>query len=227
MDDNMEYVSSGGTADPPGQPASPGGAPPSAVDAEALAKALEPTLKRLVEQQWQSGKDSRIAKLTGKVDGFEAQLARLQELMGKGLSQEDALWRMKVEDSLATQPEIPQAAAPKAGTATPPPAPGFDLDAFLKAAGIDPNDAEVTAMVRDGRTGLPDIASLVVKRASQPKPTPNAAQAMPTGSGGTAAGETVEDIDRQLAELRKKPAYQISRVAYDALLAKRRSLTQK
>lgn len=224
MDDNMENALPGGTAGTPSQPASPAGTPPSAVDAEALAKVLEPTLKRLVEQQWQSGKDSRIAKLTGKVDDFENRLARLQELTGKGMSQEDALWRMKVEDSLAAQPGAPQAAAPQAGTASQPTAPGFDYDAFLRAAGIDPNDPEVTALVRQGRTSLTDLAALVVKRASQPKPAPNAAQAMPVGSGSTVAGETIEDIQRELDALRKKPAYQIDKSKYNALYAKLKAL---
>ncbi|HEX7975667.1 MAG TPA: hypothetical protein VF498_14750, partial [Anaerolineales bacterium] len=205
--ENVENDLGSGAAGLPSQPASPNGEQPSAVDYEALAKALEPTLARMVERQWQSGKDSRIAKLTGKVDDFESRLARFKELQSSGMSEMAAKEFMKLESQIAqSQPDVPQTGA------SPTPQPGsqgqatdsFDRAAFLRQAGIDPNDPEVTALVREGKTALVDLAGLVVKRGAQPKVQPNPATYIPTGTGGAVPDE-IETVTQQLTSAMRNP----------------------
>src|SRR4030065_32685 len=108
---NVENVAADGeqTANP--APSSTPTTPPSAVDVEALKKALRPVIAEEVAKSDQSIKDKRIAKLQGSVDEFQSQLAKLKELMGDGLSERQALREMKLDEALA----------PLGATATPAP----------------------------------------------------------------------------------------------------------
>jgi hypothetical protein len=201
------------------------GAPPSSVDVNALAAALEPTLKRMVEQQWQSGKDSRIAKLTGEVDSFKSQMTRMKELMGKGFTEEGALEIMAAQAQNQPQAVLPQAAPPVSpGSETK--APGVDTDT-LALLGLTINDPDVVELIRQGKLGNDDFIRLAKDRKARAV-QPNPAAVVPTTQGVTAGGEDdLETIGRQLEAMRRLPPYQIDKAKYDDLHARFVKLAQQ
>jgi len=177
----------------------------SAIDYEKLAKALGPTLSDLVERQTQSVKDKRIAGLQGKVDGFEAELAKFTEYTKRGMSQDDALWRMRVERQIfgddagdlvneANPPAVSDGNGDQGGSSV-------DVDT-LQAIGLDPNSPDVTDLLRRGAS-LQDYVALKVKQTKKPAPTP--ASVMPTPGQGASTGAEIEDVTNRLLTLQQNP----------------------
>jgi hypothetical protein len=177
---------------------------PSAVTAETVAAIME-RLDR-IERGQQSTKDKRIAKLMQQQDGFNEKLTRLQELTKQGLSQDDALWRINVEDALAAklsgEPEGSVGQGKQADNQAP--APKVEADVVLKAMGLDPNSAEVGAILRetdDFTAQMAKFAALAVQKKAAAAPTPSAAQQMPGTGGGSVQAESLETLNEQIAKL--------------------------
>lgn len=186
MPNNMEPGGAGG------QPTTPASPSTSAIDVDQMRKVFEPIVTEIVKRETQSVKDKRIAAHEGRLDDFESKLARLEALTQKGMSKDDALWRIKVEDQFANLTGQPTAPASPNGVAgpTPPVTPVPQATTILQAMGLPENDAEVTQVLRE----TSDIVEQTVKFAqiaqkrkqAQASPTqPNAATLQPSPSGGS------------------------------------------
>ncbi len=81
-----------GASGSPSQLASEAPTQPSAIDYAKLAEALEPVIDRKLQSQ----KDSRIAKLTGRVDEFSKQLENYFAYAG-GKVDQAALRQMQID----------------------------------------------------------------------------------------------------------------------------------
>jgi hypothetical protein len=221
MDDELETGQ--GALVPPAPPAS---TPAPSIDVEAIAKALEPTLKSLVEKQWQSGKDSRIGKLTSKVDEFSAQLERLAELKKEGFSEPQALRMMKLEEAAANpsngNPPVQSAPEKQAGSLPVTP----DAETLITALELDANDAEVTEVIRRGGDISNALITLKAKRVQAAKAPPNPASIVSPG-GGTAADTSLEGITAQLDSELKKPLAQRDMKLLRQLQEKQRDLLMR
>jgi murein L,D-transpeptidase YcbB/YkuD len=204
--DNMENELDGGAVALPSQPPSPNNASASAVDVEKLAQALEPYLQRIVDAKWQSGKDSRIGKLMGKVDSFESQLAEFKKWTGQGKSEEEALLLMQLARSLpsAANPQAEPAApaAPAGNQAAQTPSVDTELLSVLGLAATDP---DVTALLAQGKTDAQSFIELAKAKKAKPAAPPNAATILPTGGGSAAPGEDLDTITAELNRLMAAP----------------------
>ena len=229
---NVENVAAGGDAGQPASTPSPTPTtPPSAVDVEALKKALRPVIAEEVAKSDQSIKDKRIAKLQGSVDEFQSQLAKLKELMGDGLSERQALREMKLDEALArlgvTETSAP---APSVSGNTAQPAVEETVLDFLREVKLDPNSPEITAELRKGGTPVEQIkrlAKVAINLGTARQPEPNPAAVMSTGGGQAVSPEDdLESIDRELERLKSKPKYQIDSKEYNRLYEKRQKLFQ-
>ena len=73
-----------------------------------------------------------------------------------------------------------------------------EADEFLREQGIDPNDAKVLEMVRQGKSQPQDYFALALERKAKPVTEPNPAQVMPTGTGGSIDGRNLEVVGAEL-----------------------------
>jgi hypothetical protein len=190
----------------------------SSVDAKAFAEALKnpevaSILDDLVSRKMQGEKDRRINKQEKRMDGFAEQLARFQELTKRGLSEDDAMFRMKVEQQLAlndqssSKPagEVPEQKA--VGTANDPAM--ATATALLEKEGLA-NDPEWTTILREQKpTGIAYLAAaanLILEKSTRPQPT--AAQTIaPAGGNVVAAKEDdIDAITDRMVVLQKNPS---------------------
>lgn len=200
----MENETLDGDNGQPTQTSSNQGSETSAIDYDALAKALEPTLAKMVERQTQSTKDKRIAKLQGAVNGFETQLAEFEQLTKGGLSRDVAMRLMNLQnpretDEVELEPVSQQSSAGKQDNV----ASSVDSDT-LEAIGLDPNSPEVTNLLRRNAS-LEDYVGLVVK-SKKAKPTPQPGGVMPSpGQSSPNFSEELDEITEQLNRLYQNP----------------------
>lgn len=189
--------------------------PASPVQNPQGSPASEPTiadvLKKLADMDaqvraLQGNKDKGIAKVAKRLDDFEERLTEFNELKAEGYSDKRALQFMRL-NSLAEEPgaEVdPAAVVDKGGNLSH--NPNVDTDALLRAAGIEPNDPEVTQLYRQGKTGVVDIAQFIVERKGRDAVQPNPAQVLPVGGGQSlSSGNELAEIDEQLARLMLNP----------------------
>jgi hypothetical protein len=184
-----------------------GQAASSAVDIRGLEASLKSYIDQAVERMWQSGKDKRIAQLTGKVSDFERELAEYRALIDRGLSHEDALWRMKVERAIAGSSETEAAAVREEKQETAAPSvPSADVQSILDVLGIDANDPEVSEVLRRGGNVQQGLIDLAIKRRARQKAAA-AAQVLPTASGESVnTQEEIDALTARLAELNRHPS---------------------
>lgn len=208
----MENETLNGAVSTPSQPASePSTQTPSAIDYQKLAEALQPVIAGEVTRNFQSGKDKRIAKLTGQVDEFAKRLERYFEYSGGGKVDPKALREMQIDELLGEQPAPQNASAvtagPKAdGTANQPGT--MDVET-LQALDLDPNSPEVTELLRrDAPMG--DYISLLKRRKAKPAPT--AAQVLSQPAGTVVTGETVDTLVEELNRLMPNPGKNMARI---------------
>ena len=198
------------------QVASPGTGTTTSVDVEALAKALEPKLQALVDQRFQSGKDKRIAKIEGRQDGFESQLARLKELQGEGFTEKAALRMMKLESEPQEPPEqFVDTATPAGKSGTQPQASSGGYAELLTAFGLTANDAEVVAALdsNDFSSTVARLTSITNKRKQPAAVAPNPASVMPTtGGSGVPAPDDLDSLTAELTRLMRNPTQNIARI---------------
>lgn len=173
---------------------------PSPVDVEALAKALMPTIEEIVDRKTQSVKDKRIQSLENAVGGFESQLAEFKDLTSKGLSEEDALWRMRIESQLKMNEAPPEEQPGSQST----PAASVETQAILKALGLAENSPEVTKILRDTNDTAAQLVAFVELTKSQTPAEPNPAAVQPSG-GGDSVSQSADAIAEQLTEAQKDP----------------------
>jgi len=141
-----------------------------------------------------------------RLNSFEERLAAFNELKAEGHSEKAALRLMRL-DSLLEEPggEVePAAAVAKGGNLSN--IPSVDTDALLIAAGIQPNDPDVTRLYREGKTSVVDVAQFIVERKARATQQPNPAQVMP-GTGGQSLPTQPElaEITTELTRLMLNP----------------------
>jgi hypothetical protein len=198
--DVTESGQESGAGTPPVDQTSPNaGSQPSTVDVEALAKALMPKVEELVERKTQSVKDKRFQTLENQVDSFESKLADFNEWKKAGLTDDDALWRMKVESQLKMNEAPPDKQPGKQE-----PVASVETQAILKALGLAENNPEVTKILRETNDVAAQLLSFVNLSKSQMPIEPNPAAVQPSGSGGS-INQSAEAIATQLIEAQKDP----------------------
>lgn len=172
-----------------------GGQQTSTVNAEAIAKALqpllEPWLKDQVTRTLQGEKDRRINKIERRLDTTEGALTRFAELVGGGMKIEQAQQQLKLEsaleyiDSLRQQPEQ-GGGSDKASTQGSAGATQAVEEAaqLLKDAGLD-SDPEWVSMVGKGfpssHEAVKAAANLVIRRTVKGQKPNEAATIQPSG----------------------------------------------
>jgi len=190
-----------GAPEKPNQDASPNAdSKPSPVDVEALAKALMPTIEEMVDKKTQSVKDKRLQSLDNRVEGFESQLAEFKDLTEKGLSEDEALWRMKIESQLKMNAAPP---VEKVGSQSTPTA-SVETQAILKALGLDENNPVMTKILRENDEVAAQLASIVTLAKAQTPAVSNPAAVQPV-AGGETVSQSADAIADQLNELYKFP----------------------
>lgn len=202
------------------QPSSPAGEP-SLADVLKIVTSLDAQVRAL-----QGNKDKGIAKVSRRMDTVEELLAEFNALKAEGWTEKQAL-RLMSRDELSDKPSIepePAATVAKGGNLSN--SPNVDTDALLTAAGIQPNDPEVTKLYREGKTSLVDIAQFIVERKARASATPNPAQVLP-GSGGQSlnAQPELDEITTELARLMQNPTANWNQIR--ALKDKQKALLPK
>lgn len=225
---NTETGSVSGEASSQGAASGAASTPPSTVDVKALADALRPIIAEEVNRRAQSDKDSRIARLSSKVDSFAEKLKRLEELKADGMSEKAALRFMDLEDRLppnqdagSSQAQAPQAKPGGTGEAT-----ASELtQALIGALSLDANDAEVTAALREqeftSQANL--LIALAARRKKAAEAPANPAQQMPVGGGASIPSENKDQIAAEILRLsNESPAKNYARI--QALNAKLKTI---
>ena len=202
MADEKESKPEGGEPEKPSQePSPPVDSQTSPVDAKALVEALLPLIKEEVSKGTQSVKDKRIQKLTNQMGDFESLLAEFQEMTKSGLSEEDALWRMKIESQLKMNEAPPEEKAGSQSTSVA----SVETQAILKQLGLDENNPEVTKVLREEKDTASQLASFINLSATQKVTEPNPAAVQPTG-GGKTSYESIDAVTDRLDVLFRYPS---------------------
>jgi hypothetical protein len=201
---DVETTLANGEVEQPTQPPSETAVQSSDINIKALAEALKPIIADEVERRTQSTKDKRISKLQGAVDGFESKLAKLDELMQSGLSKNEALWRMKVEDRLEQGLPAEQTTEP-VGKQARETSESDVIEAVLKASGLEANSPEVTEILRstdDPMEQIGKFAALAARRKQKPVST---ATVMQTTAGAGSITPSREQLTAELQRLHNAP----------------------
>jgi len=190
-----------GANDLPGQNASQtADKQPSPVDVETIVKDLKTYIDERFERGNQSIKDRRIQQISNQLDDFESQLAEFKKLTKeKGLSEDDALWRMRVEQRLGKQSEEPKPGKQEVSPAS------VETQALLKQLGLDANSPEVANVLRESEDPASQIiafANLATSKKATPAPKPASVQ--PAGGGQTTYTDA-DAIAERLDTLYKNP----------------------
>ena len=204
-EDQGEGVQGGGQPVAP-QPTGVPQQAPTQFDAEAFARALEtdPKLARALEAQVQkyalSQKDRGINKVAGRLDGFEERLARFENLTKGGMPKDMALDWMQFQDAIGqgARGQEQERAVPQAMVGSQAAAPDVIGQADVLELGFDANDAEVLALIRDGKTRH-DLEQLALRRLKAQSRV-NPAQAQPINVQGASVKEDLfEQYKKEVA----------------------------
>lgn len=183
-----EQLSGEQTDGTPSQPVTPASVEPTSQDSGVTLEQLSRRLETL-ERGEQSEKDRAVNRIQGEVTELREIVDRFNTLTEGGASQEDALFRMQVEDYMKQNPQVSAGIEQPRETATPQEAPRvIDPQVTIQAAGLNPEDPEVTAIL--GQKGDPTQALLELankrKRPAAPETLTN------TGGGSSAPEATLQ-----------------------------------
>lgn len=206
MDNDIkEDVTPEGTVEKPTQQVQEGiVAGLSADDVQKLAEALRPLVSQDAERLAQSVKDKRFAKQEAKLSEFESKLARFTELTKQGLSEEDAKWRMRVEEQLfgnKSDEEVSDVSSTKATGTSKVTTGGTEVDPEI--FGLDPNDPAVVEFQRQGKSMSDFYAFAVSQKSKAKQPAPGSV--MSSGEGGGVSSEDAEALTQRLNEINLHP----------------------
>lgn len=205
---------SGQTTEPQGSPtpaaSQTGVSPTSSVSDERLEATIRKILKEESSRNTQSIKDKRIAQLSATQNDFRSRLERLEDWEKKGVSREQALWQMDIEDRLpGNQQPIQQGAIPEPSEGGTQAVQASNVHSSIIAGlGLDANRPEVVQAIRDHGSDLTDFVKAVtqISAAQAAKPTGSPAQVLPTSGGGSSvSAPDLESLSKELAEFQAKP----------------------
>jgi len=170
---------------------------------------LETVLQQVTEltgqvRALQSDKDKGVAQVSREVKTLSKQYKTYFQRRESGLSHEQAL-REDVLDSIVAErgvtPEI--ASVPPEGVPAEQPKVASEdyLSPILKMAGLDVNDSDVIAILRDESDPfkrITAVGALAETRKQKPPLTPGAA--LPSGGGQAVETETLDSVNAELQE---------------------------
>ena len=232
-DNTLDNGTAGGTSVAPSTGVQPGSVPADSgggLNQESL-------LKRIAEleghvRSLQSEKDKGVQKALDKVGSLEEQIKQYEKLRAKGLDQEDALYRLEMQQLLEERRggKVSTAVPVQSGGGSPTQPATVDHTALLTQLGLDPNAPDVLAVVREGG----DLAQQVVKFATlsaqkkaQAPTAPNPAQQVPVGGGVSSSERTIADVEADLAYLKKTDPDYRGKPKYRQLVEEHRTYLQR
>src|SRR3990167_3181581 len=203
---NMDSGQPSGSFEQPNQnvSAGAGGQPHSSVD----AKAFETALKELQGQvrALQSDKDRGVHEVKSQIKDLMKQFEWVKKAEARGLSPEEIEEQLELKAFLAERRrDASPDSSPDDAAGSRAQAASVDANAILSPLGLQANDPEVIAILReqDFTAQLAKLAELSGNRKAQEqaKRTPNPAQVLPVGGGQSVQ---VEDLESLTAELEKE-----------------------
>lgn len=179
-----------------------GNGQPSSTDVPVFTDAQAAYVQQLIEKQWQSGKDRRIASLDEKVNDIDARLNRYDELRNLGMSPQQARREMQLDELLQSRSAPAQAQGTSPANGVPQATqPSVEFENVIKAVGLDPNDRDVWMLAgKHGKDQAAFTHALVQLKMSRATAPPPSQAAMPPSPGGTAPAV---NNDQQIAELQR------------------------
>ncbi len=204
---NTEAVQGGeSVAETPTQQGSTPEAQPSPVDEESLKALVEPWIKEEVEKRVDSYKDKRIAKLSTETKSLKESLAEVKALQSEGMSEKQAVQYLETQKFLDAQGEqVPTDAPPPTEPAVPAVVAEDDsLPAILNLTGLDANEADVVAILRQDNDPLKRVVALtsLAETRKQAQTTPAAAgNVLPSGTGAPVVSEDIGSLSDRLNKL--------------------------
>lgn len=164
------------------QPSSPGGQPFEGV--AELKATLDKALAKLDAQDGEiralkSGKDKAVDRISKDVGPMKETLEKLAKYLGVDADKIKSAQREMIIDELyaerfeGRQPERPTNGMVESQGRT------ADAGVIVKSLGLDENDPDVAAILREGGDTL-QLAKVAIARASKPTPSPASAPAMGT-----------------------------------------------
>jgi hypothetical protein len=178
--------------------------------ASQLWEHLKPLVEDVSERKAKSLQDRRFSKIEKNLSGAEQAINLFKSLKEQGLSDEDALYRIKTESTIDELKQTIQGLGGK--TTSPSVGTGVDVakrqSQILSDAGIAMDDPGVAEFVgnyngNDINQYLIDFQNYVIKRLSK-KPAPNPANIQP-GKTGTPPGDIplMEQYREELKQIRR------------------------
>ena len=190
------------------QPSSAGGQPFEGV--AELKATLDKALAKLEAQDGEiralkSGKDKAVDRLTKDVGPMKETLEKLAKYLGVDEEKIKVAQREMIIDELyaekfgGRQPEQPaNGMAASQGKAA-------DASLIVKELGLDENDPEVAAVLREGADPL-KLAKVAINMAKKPTPSPSGAPALGSAPAPTMTDERIEQLAAQRNALYKEPS---------------------
>ena len=215
-------------------PVEGGGVPTSPSQPQAATSSqATPTIESLQKQidelkgqlrGTQSEKDKGIYKLEKKVD--EA-IARYEEYR-KEMTPAKARRELQLDALLERESEgepVRASSQPAQGSAPAGPT-KVEVEAVLKAFGLDASDPQVLDVMRN-TTDLPSATVAFASLASQRKLAPNPAAIQSVGGGSAVLAEDdLQAVEKKLAALKAQPSYMMDAKEYKRLVQKYNQLVQ-
>ena len=219
---NMDSGQPSGTLEQPTQDVSGGAGdqPHSSVD----AKAFETALRELQGQvrALQSDKDRGVHEVKSQIKDLMKQFEWVKKAEARGLSPEEIEEQLELKALLAERrrgaspDSSPDDAVGKNADGNRAQAASVDANAILSPLGLQANDPEVIAILRekDFTAQLAKLAELSGNRKAQEqaKRAPNPAQVLPVGGGQSVQAEDLESLTAELAKEMGAPSPNMNRV---------------
>ena len=169
-DTTMESGQGSGTANS----APTGDKPTSQLDEAKLLERIRSLVESTIEKKLQSQKDRRFDKIEKTLGDFQPVLEKVKDLLTP--EQLEKVQRDLEWDEMKRRTGLSQTGQEQRGGS---PQPAAVENSAVKALGLDENDPDVAAILREGGDTL-RLAQVAIARASKPTPSPASAPAMGT-----------------------------------------------
>ena len=171
-DTNLESGQTSGTANS----AQPGDKPTSSFDEAKLLERIGSLVETTIEKKLQSQKDRRFDKIEKTLGDFQPVLEKVKDLLTPEQLekvQRDLEWdEMRRRTGLLPTSQTSQVGSPQAAAVE-------SKSDIVKELGLDENDPEVAAVLREGADPL-KLAKVAINMAKKPTPSPSGVPSMVT-----------------------------------------------
>ena len=197
-DTTMESGQGSGTANS----APTGDKPTSQLDEAKLLERIGSLVESTIEKKLQSQKDRRFDKIEKTLGDFQPVLEKVKDLLTPEQLekvQRDLEWEeMKRRTGLTPTSPTPQVGDQRAAAVKP-------KSDIVKELGLDENDPEVAAVLREGADPL-KLAKVAINMAKKPTPSPSGAPALGSAPAPTMTNERIEQLAAERNFLYKEPS---------------------